>query len=208
MLSNFLGTILIHAEALLGRDHQKLIDEGLHVLANEFACWNIPGHNLSVGFHGLISHERRVPIPHLVHKHAQRPVVRCPVMAVGLDDFWGEVVRSTAECVCFIAIQLLCEPQVDDLGLWGAWPTLSYNQLPCSSIKADNYLQITFTVEHKVLRFEIPVDDAKDMHVLERQQDLAGVELGGFVVEANLRCGGVVWCGVSNLDTNSVHLCR
>ena len=70
MLSNLLGTILIHAEALLGRDHQKLIDEGLHVLANEFACLNIPGHNLSVGFHGLISHERRVPISHLVHKHA------------------------------------------------------------------------------------------------------------------------------------------
>ena len=41
----------------------------LHIFADKVGGGDLPVHDLAVGFHGLVSHEGRVPVTHLVHEH-------------------------------------------------------------------------------------------------------------------------------------------
>lgn len=56
---------------------------------------------LFVYLHRVLVPERRIPSDEFVHQDAEGPPVNGGRVALGLDDFGGEVLGSSAERVCF-----------------------------------------------------------------------------------------------------------
>lgn len=95
---------------------------------------------------------------HLKDKDAQGVPIDGLAIPLGLDDFWGEVIRGTTQSPGDVG-DMFGEAKVGDL-------------------------DVTQGVEEDIFGFEITVDDVTFVEVLKGQDDLSGVEFGNVVGEA------------------------
>lgn len=102
----------------------------------------------------VCAHERRAAVQDLIQHHAESVVIHCEAVALVLYDLWGHVLGSPAEGVGPLPrLELLDEAEI-------------------------SHLKEPFVVEQDVLRFQVSVDQAFRMEILEAEDDLSGVKLG------------------------------
>mmetsp|Transcript_903 Transcript_903/g.1295 ORF Transcript_903/g.1295 Transcript_903/m.1295 type:complete len:219 (-) Transcript_903:2140-2796(-) len=132
---------------------EKSPDDGLGAIRDMILILNLSREDAGEDLGVVVRAEGGVAVQHLKDKDAQGPQVAALVVPGALDDFRRQVIGSTAQGICqLIRGEFLSESKV-------------------------NNLQVSLRVQQQIFKFEIAVDDALGVEVVEAQQHASCIEL-------------------------------